>query len=242
VSVRLAACVVAAAALGLAACAGAWAQAPAAAQGPSKGPAQAQDSSLLPKYGNAPRTEAQRAAEKEFVAAVDLQSGGDRPRAAREFAMRGWQSANQRQPDDAMRRFNQAWSLDKRCALALWGMAALQVNIPGKAASALPLFAEAQKAGANEVNFMVDYAKAVSTAAVETHNDALMQDALARFARIHAKAPQHGLNLQNWAVALFYSGDYEQAWKKVKLAEATPQKGQLDANFLAALQAKMPRP
>ncbi|MBC7377520.1 MAG: hypothetical protein H7346_08815 [Burkholderiaceae bacterium] len=202
----------------------------------------AQDTSLLPKYGNVPRTEAQRAAEREFVDAVNLQSGGDLPRAAGEFAMRGWQAANQRQTDEAMRRFNQAWTLDRRCALALWGMAALQVNLPGKSASALPLFAEAQKAGANEINFLVDYAKAVSTAAVETHNDALMQDALARFARIYAKAPRHMLNLQNWAVALFYAGDYELAWKKVKLAEATPQKSQLDARFLAALQSRMPRP
>ncbi|MBC7434960.1 MAG: hypothetical protein H7332_02695 [Bdellovibrionales bacterium] len=204
--------------------------------------AAAKDPSVLPKFGNLPKSEAQKAVEREFIEGVDLQTGGDRPRAAQQLAARGWQHAQQLQSDDAMRRFNQAWLLDKQCALALWGMAAVQVNIPGKAASAVPLYAEAQKAGANETNFMVDYAKAVSMAAIETKSDALMQDAFTRFARIHAKAPQHTINLQNWAVALFNTGDYEQAWKKIKQAEATPDRTLLDARFMAALKGRMPRP
>jgi hypothetical protein len=37
-------------------------------------------------------------------------------------------------------------------------------------------------------------------------------------------------------------GKYSEAWAKVKLAEATPNKDQLDPRFLADLQSRMPRP
>ena len=50
------------------------------------------------------------------------------------------------------------------------------------------------------------------------------------------------MNLQNWVVTLYYVGNYAEAWKKVKLAEATPRRAELDPGFIAALQAKMPRP
>jgi hypothetical protein len=50
------------------------------------------------------------------------------------------------------------------------------------------------------------------------------------------------LNLQNWAIILFYTGDYGEAWKKIKLAEGAPRAGELDKNFVAALEKKMPRP
>jgi hypothetical protein len=43
-------------------------------------------------------------------------------------------------------------------------------------------------------------------------------------------------------MTLFAVGKYSDAWEKVKLAEATPNKGDLDPRFLEALQARMPRP
>jgi len=48
--------------------------------------------------------------------------------------------------------------------------------------------------------------------------------------------------LQNWAMTLFSIGRYSEAWAKVKLAEATPNKDQLDPRFLATLESRMPRP
>ena len=49
-------------------------------------------------------------------------------------------------------------------------------------------------------------------------------------------------NLQNWAMTLYYTGDYAQAWRKIKQAEATPRGAELDQQFIALLQTKMPRP
>jgi len=70
----------------------------------------------------------------------------------------------------------------------------------------------------------------------------MLKDAFDRFEHIYQQAPQNTLNLQNWAMTLFAKGRYSEAWAKVKLAEATPNKGNLDPRFVAALQARMPRP
>jgi hypothetical protein len=43
-------------------------------------------------------------------------------------------------------------------------------------------------------------------------------------------------------MTLFGIGKYSEAWAKVKLAEVTPNKDELDPRFLSALQSRMPRP
>jgi hypothetical protein len=58
---------------------------------------------------------------------------------------------------------------------------------------------------------------------------------------LYARAPQHVMNLQNWAVAYFYVGRYAESWEKIKLAEAAPRSKELDKRFIAALESKMPR-
>jgi hypothetical protein len=79
-------------------------------------------------------------------------------------------------------------------------------------------------------------------AGVQLKDDALLKFAFNRFEFNYQKAPQNVLNLQNWATTLFGVGRYSEAWAKVKLAEATPNKDELDPRFLAALQSHMPRP
>jgi tetratricopeptide (TPR) repeat protein len=140
-----------------------------------------------------------------------------------------------------MRRFNQAWLLNNSNGTTLWGMAAIQAS-SGKFDDSLKLFAEAEKFVGSDINFSVDYAKALGVAGVKLGDDVLLKDAFDRFERIYQKAPQNTKNLQNWAITLFSKGRYSEAWAKVKLAEATPNKGDLDPRFLAALQSRMPRP
>jgi len=120
-------------------------------------------------------------------------------------------------------------------------MAAIQAS-SGNFDDSLKLFAEAEKFVSNEINFSVDYAKAVGKAGAALGDDALLKDAFDRFERVYQRAPQNTLNLQNWAVNFFSIGKYSEAWAKVKLAEATPNKGDLDPRFVAALQSRMPRP
>lgn len=201
----------------------------------------ADDRNLLPKYGGLPKTDWQKAADAKFLAATDEEYHGDRSKASMDTAARGWQYLRGGDFEDAMRRFNQAWLLNNRNGIALWGMAAVEASW-GKFDESLKLFAEAEKFVGNDVNFSVDYAKSVAMAGVKLNDSALLKDGFKRFDRNFQKAPQNTLNLQNWAIALFSVGKYAEAWEKVRLAEATPDKSGLDQRFLEALQLRMPRP
>ena len=90
----------------------------------------AQDTNLLPKYGGVPRNEAQLASDEEFIKTIEGLYGGNRIEAAEYFATRGWNYLRQDNRQDAMRRFNQAWLLDKSNGAALWGMAAILGGAP----------------------------------------------------------------------------------------------------------------
>lgn len=196
---------------------------------------------LIPKYGAFPKNDAQKAADKNLMATVDERYSGNRKKASEDASMNGWQYLRQGNVNDAMRRFNQAWLLDNSNGKALWGMAAVQAS-NGKLSQSLKLFAEAEHFVGDDVDYLVDYARAMGFAGAEAGNKALIQEAFDRFAQLYKRAPQHTLNLQNWAITLFHVGDYAEAWKKVQLAEATPRHAELDKNFIAALQSKMSRP
>jgi tetratricopeptide (TPR) repeat protein len=203
--------------------------------------AYADDRNLLPKYGNLPKADWQKAADDAYIKATDEEYHGDRKKASTDTAMRGWQLLAGGDLEGAMRRFNQAWLLNNKNGIALWGMAAVETEWE-KFDESLKLFAEAEKFVGSEINFSVDYSRSVGMAGVKRKDDALIKDAFDRFERIYQKAPQNGRNLKNWAMTLFAEGKYSEAWAKVKLAESTPDKGHLDPSFLADLQAHMPRP
>jgi tetratricopeptide (TPR) repeat protein len=199
------------------------------------------DRNLLPKYGLLPKPDWQKASDEAFIKATDEEYHGDRKKASADTAVRGWQYLAEGDYVTAMRRFNQAWLLDNNNGTALWGMAAFEAS-SGKLDESLKLFAEAENFVGDQINFSVDYARAVGMAGVKRSDDALLEDAFERFDAIYKKDPQSTKNLQNWAMTLFGTGKYSEAWEKVKLAELTPTRGQLDPRFLAALQAKMARP
>jgi len=204
-------------------------------------PAQADDRNLLPKYGDLPKADWQKAADNAYIKATDEEYHGDRTKASMDTAMSGWRYLAAGDLEDGMRRFNQAWLLNNKNGVALWGMAAIETEWE-KYDESLKLFAEAEKFVGNEINFSVDYSRAVGMAGVKRRDDALIKNAFDRFEHIYQKAPQNGRNLKNWAMTLFSVGRYSEAWAKVKLAESTPDKGHLDPSFLADLQAHMPRP
>jgi len=201
----------------------------------------AQDINVLPKYGSQPKNEAQKAADAKFLSSVDEYYKGNRKKAAEDVSARGWQFLQQNNYPEAMRRFNQAWLLDNTNGAALWGMAAIS-SISGKSEESLKLFAEAERVVGSDLNFAVDYALTLGSIATRERNEARINEAFARFARLYERAPQHTMNLQNWAIVLFNVGNYAEAWKKIKLAERTPGGAGLDKRFTTALQEKMPRP
>lgn len=120
-------------------------------------------------------------------------------------------------------------------------MAVVQAST-GKPNEAMNLFAEAESMIGEDIDFATDYAKAIGVTGVSTKNVVLVEDALTRFLRVYEKAPQHVANLQNWAITLFFVGNYSESWKKIQLAEAAPRASEIDKKFVGALESKMPRP
>ena len=194
---------------------------------------------LLPKYGLVEKNAAQKAADAELLAAVD-EDYDDRGQAAEHAANRGWEFLRQGKPNEAMRRFNQAWLIDPTNGNSIWGMAAIESNA-GKVES-LQLFAEAEGLLGDDLDLDVDHARAIGMIGFRTRNKELLQDAFARYSSLYERAPEHTLNLQNWAIALYLVGDYAQAWQKIELAEATPTHAEIDPNFVRDLERKAPRP
>ena len=82
-------------------------------------PAHADDRNLLPKYGNLPRADWQKAADNAYIKATNEEYHGDRTKASTDTVMRGWQYLAEGDLEDAMRRFNQAWLLNDKNGVAL---------------------------------------------------------------------------------------------------------------------------
>ena len=201
----------------------------------------AENINLQPKYGHTQKTDAQRAADRQFVESMDRAFNGDRKKAANAVAARGWQQLQAGRAAEALKRFNQAWMLDSRCGYALWGMGAVQVRA-GKAAEGLRLLAEAEALLPDDIDLQADYAKALSEAGMALKDRQIADAAFSRFAKVHRRNPNHTMNLQNWSIAHFMRGEYAKAWEKIKLAEATPRGGEVDKRYLGDLQQKMARP
>lgn len=196
---------------------------------------------LLPKYGLGENNKVQSAADKEFLDTMDKIDKDKRKKLAEHAAMLGWQYFRRGDKETAMKRFNQSWLLDNKNGTALWGMAAFQFDA-GKIVESLQLFSEAEQYMSDDIDFAVDHARAIGMTAVATKNEVLLTDAFNRYEQLYKRAPQNILNLQNWAIILYYTGNYIKAWEKIKLAETVPRGNELDKKFIAELQSKMPRP
>jgi tetratricopeptide (TPR) repeat protein len=171
---------------------------------------------------------------------ISTQKSGSQ-KLADETSMRAWEALRAGRLEDARYQFNQAFLFDNSNALALWGMAVIHAN-KGAYAESLTNFEKAEPLLADDLNFSVDYARTLGHAGVAAKSEIMVANAFDRFNRIFEKSPHHMMNLQNWAVILFFVGEYATAWEKITLAEATPEGGLVDQKFISALQSKMPRP
>ncbi len=82
---------------------------------------------LKPRYGEVKKCPQQLAADKEFIASSKAQFG-DLKAAAGYMSAKGWENYYKNDLDGAMKRFNQAWLLDKSDYKVFWGFA----NILGR--------------------------------------------------------------------------------------------------------------
>jgi tetratricopeptide (TPR) repeat protein len=204
-------------------------------------PAIAQNINLLPKFGGGAKTENQKKLDDEFLKGIDAEYKGDKDKASREIAAGGWEFLQRGNLDAAMVRFNQSWLVNSKNGNSFWGMAIVLASA-GKLEDSLKIMNEAEVLMAGDSIFAVDQAKIIGLAGAQLGKPALTADAMSRFEKIFAKDPKNAINLQNWAITLFYGEKHADAWAKIKLAEATGKKDDIDPNFIEALSGKMPRP
>ena len=100
----------------------------------------------LPMFGGYEPTEWQKRTDKEFLAMTLPAFQGDREAAAEQFARTGWNLYYQDNNALAIKRFNQAWLLDRDNQHALWGFAVISRE-RGKTEAALRFYRMALEAG-----------------------------------------------------------------------------------------------
>jgi Tfp pilus assembly protein PilF len=97
-----------------------------------------------PAYGGVEKSSAQKAADRELIAAVEA-AGFTRQQGADRAVARAWQAMRRGDMAAAARRFNQAWLLAPESGLAEWGFAAISQVRDQDSALAESLFLEAVK-------------------------------------------------------------------------------------------------
>ena len=97
----------------------------------------------LPMYGGVKKCDAQKEADKQFLAYCD-KTFKNRSNAAAHMILRGWDNLYKNEQDTAMLRFNQAWLLDSLNAEVYWGFADL-LGAKGKYKESLPLYERSKK-------------------------------------------------------------------------------------------------
>ena len=193
---------------------------------------------LLPKYGPVPKCQALLDGDAQYILEEEKIYGGDRRKASEAASSLGWQYFMSGNLDTAMRRFNQAWLLDKKNGNALWGMAAVQSN-KEKHRDALNLFAEANVILADNLRFQLDYARSLGIAGTMLPDKDLTDLALVRFESIHRAHPDSAINLENWAMVLYHLERHAEALEKIRMAQKTPGAKGLSPTFIEELQKKL---
>ena len=108
----------------------------------------------IPMWEGVKKTQEMIAADREFISTVEQQSG--RRKGATRANQLGWEFLDRRNPDMAIRRFNQAWLLDPSNANIYWGFA-IAVHQQGRPISEVNrFFKKAERGFSGHKNAVVD--------------------------------------------------------------------------------------
>jgi len=113
----------------------------------------------LPMYGHLQKTADQKRSDKRYIKEM-TESGRSREAAADSVARVGWNMYYQGYWSAAIKRFNQAWLLDPKNQLALWGFAAISID-RGHIEEAIRYFRMAIENGPEDPSLQRDYENAL---------------------------------------------------------------------------------
>lgn len=156
-----------------------------------------------PKYGGVLKTESQKQVDQQLIEDT-LAYGVSLEEGARLSVAKGWEYLDAGQPGLAMRRFNQAWLLDRGNAGAYWGMAAVVWERDRSLAQADHLFWLAEALDPDNPDLQVDFGRLYGGAGKP-------EKALARYRRALKLDPAVRDGLRNMAVAHLDLGQIAEA-------------------------------
>jgi tetratricopeptide (TPR) repeat protein len=207
-------------------------------------PALAEDMNGIPMYGEKPRSPELLKADQDFIEKM-IQTAGSREKAAHKLLLKGWEYIDKRDPQTAIKRFNQAWLLTPESGYVYWGFGAA-VGSQGNFDEAIKFFQKADGLLPNNARLLCDIGFAYMWKGKSQENsrdtaNVNYDKAISLFKRSSSLDPTYERTFLNWAIVLFFKGDYAGAWEKVARAEGLGGKT-IDQTFIDELSGKLKRP
>jgi tetratricopeptide (TPR) repeat protein len=187
-------------------------------------------------------------ADEDFITKASSGFGGDRKAASDAWAAQADGYMAKGDYDYAMRRYNQAWLLNPDSYKPYWGFGRAMLA-RGSFEEALPNFEKARLL----INDQFQKPALVADTGIAYHNKAnnLKNDPQeqSRYFGLANKCFEESTTLDQtyatgwtqWAFSLYFQGRYDEAWEKVKKAQALDPRV-VPAEFLKDLGQKKPAP
>ncbi len=216
-----------------------------------------------PMYGNRAFTAEQTQLNNDVVERA-IQEAGSREQAAERTIKLAWQYYYNRNPQTAMKRFNQAWLIDPNHPEVYYGFAYL-LSVQRRTDDAIPYYKKVltmnpmhAMASANLAYSYYQQAQAAYRKKQLQVPDDEVKNFLGEALSLYEKASQvpiSGSDLRlvssesersyiyyNWAVALEFNGEYRKAWEKIRLCRASGGSSLIEPAFISELSRYLPEP
>lgn len=202
----------------------------------------------VPMYGqpDLPRPEALRKADEDFIARASADFHGNLEAASDAWWQQGEEFRAGRNPDYAMRRYNQAWLLNPGSYKPYWGFAQVMLA-RDKLDEAIKYFEKAKQLcdplqrAALLADIGTAYSYKAESIGAEQLQDRTRYFGLANdsFRESTALDPNYSTAWRRWAMSLYAEGNYAEARVKVSKARSLLAPPFSD-EFLKALEQKTP--
>ena len=167
---------------------------------------------LIPMYGGVKKSRALQKADARLLADFP-----NRREAATQFAKRGWDYFYAKDPETAIKRFNQAWLLDSTNAEAYWGFGVIEGGRRHNT-DALRYLQRSIQLNPTKKRILVDVAEALIGRYELTHQPADLDSALVQLRLFLLSIPDGKLTTEanmRFAVVYYLKRDYFAAWQYV---------------------------
>jgi len=203
---------------------------------------------LIPMYGypEIEKPEALKKSDEDFIRSV-VGTEESREEVSKRFAGEGWRLLSNGDAANAMRRFNQSWLLNPNYYQPYWGFGALLLaqRKPSEAAThfekALSLINEESE----KPRLLSDTSRAYTVQGALATDKMKAEEYFGKANLLLDEAvtlnPKYGNAYRNWAMSLYYQGNYEKAWTMVRNSRGLAGQ-ELSSDFINMLSKQMPEP